>query len=120
MKTSVIILASVIGNAILFGTLKKSWESSSYEEGFNKSSSEFKQLLLEEGYAEYDKKTAEWKLLDPSTIQGNLIPAPKRINYVTLDDQIVSLKQELMILEKQKILIMKRQPHTVKLDFKKI
>jgi hypothetical protein len=79
-------------------------------------------MLLDENYAEYDKKTAEWHLLDACTIQGNLIPISKRILYTTIEDQIQSYEDELKVLKKQKEAILKKQPQSkiTKLDMKKL
>lgn len=121
LSTSLIILGSVALNAFVSVPLKEMWTKSGYEQGYNECTTNYKQMLLDEGFAEYDKKTAEWHLLDASTIQGNLIPAPKRILYTTVEDQIQSYEDELRVLKKQKEIASKRQPRlqTAKLDMKK-
>jgi hypothetical protein len=122
LSTSLIILGSVALNAFVSVPLKEIWSKSAYEQGYNECTSSYKQMLLDEGFAEYDKKTAQWHLLDASTIQGNLIPVAKKILYISIEDQIQSYEDELKILKKQKEVISKRQPHvqTAKLDMKKL
>jgi len=121
-QTAAIILGLTISSATFTALSRSYHDEIAYNKGYADSTSYFKQMLLDEGFAEYDKKTAEWHLLDPSTIQGNLIPVPKRILYTTIEDQIQSYEDELKVLKKQKEIASKRQPRsqTVKLDMKKL
>ena len=122
LSTSLIVLGSVVLNAAISIPLKDLWSKSAYDKGYNECTTAYKQMLLDEGFAEYDKKTAEWHLLDPSIIQGNLIPVAKRILYTSVEEQIQSYEDELKVLKKQKEAISKRQPQAkaVKLDMKKL
>ena len=122
LSTASIVLASVIGSACFTYLTREVFDKNAYEKGYSDCTSYFRQTLLDENYAEYDKKTAEWKLLDATTIQGNLILPSKRILYTTLDEQIQGFEDELRLLKKQKEAVSKRQPQskTTKLDMKKL
>jgi len=122
LSTSLIILTSIALNAAVSVPLKDLWTKSAYEKGYNECTISYKQMLLDEGFAEYDRKTAEWHLLDASTIQGNLIPIQRRVLYTSVEDQILSYEDELKVLKKQKEAISKKKPHvsTTKLDMKKL
>jgi hypothetical protein len=122
ISTSLIVLGSVVLNATLSVPLKEMWSKSGYDQGYTECTANYKQMLLDEGFAEYDKKTAQWHLLDASTIQGNLIPINKKVLYTSIEDQIQSYEDELKVLKKQKEAISRRQPHvqTAKLDMKKL
>jgi len=122
IATAGILLGAVISSATLTALTRSYHDELAYKKGYADSTTYHRQMLLDEGFAEYDKKTAEWKLLDATTIQGNLIPVPKRVLYVTLDEQIQGFEDELKLLKKQKETISKRQPHskTTKLDMKKL
>lgn len=122
LSTSLIILTSVVLNAAISVPLKDLWTKSGYDKGYNECTVSYKQMLLDEGFAEYDRKTAEWHLLDASTIQGNLIPIQRRVLYTSVEDQILSYEDELKVLKKQKEAISKKKPHVsaTKLDMKKL
>jgi hypothetical protein len=62
----------------------------------------FKQVLLDENLAEYNKKTGEWHLLHPNEIQGNLIQPKDRHKFVSIEDHMSFLETELVLLRKQK------------------
>lgn len=62
----------------------------------------FKQVLLDENLAEYNKKTGEWHLLNPNEIQGNLIQPKDRHKFVSIEDHMMFLEHELVLLRKQK------------------
>jgi len=121
-QTAAIILGLTISSAT-FTVLSRSYHDElAYNKGYADSTSYYKQMLLDEGFAEYDRKTAEWHLLDPSTIQGNLIPIQKRFLYTSVEEQIQSYEDELKVLKKQKEAISKKKPHAqvTKLDMKKL
>lgn len=75
----------------------------SYMEGYNLCNAFFRQWLLECNYAEYDRKTGDWKLCDVDTIQGNLITPEKRFNYVDIEDHIAVVENELRVLKQQQL-----------------
>ena len=118
LKIASILLGTVIMSAALTAAFLDIATDRGYSQGYSDCNTHFKQLLLDEGYAEYDKKTAEWHLLDPTTIQGNFIIPSRRVMYTTLDDQIQSFQEELIVLKKQKEALSKKQP-LAKLDMKK-
>ena len=122
LTTAIIVLATTVCTAAISTLTKDLFYKNGYQEGYEQSTSYFKQLLLDENFAEYDKKTAEWRLLDASTIQGNLIPITKKSLYVSIDDQIQSYEDELKMLKKQKEASSKKKPlsKTAKLDVKKL
>ena len=62
-----------------------------YTQGYADSSRMFKQWLLDVDFAEYDRKTGEWKLCDPTTIQGSLIEPRKKSAYVNVNDYALAL-----------------------------
>jgi hypothetical protein len=62
----------------------------------------FKQTLLDENLAEYDRKTGEWHLLHPNEIQGNLIQPKDRHKFTSIEDHMNFLETELILLRKQK------------------
>ena len=62
----------------------------------------FKQVLLDENLAEYNKKTGDWHLLRPDEIQGNLIQPKDRHKFVSIEDHMMFLEHELILLRKQK------------------
>jgi len=66
------------------------------------SEKDFKNFLIKEGFAEYDRKTSEWHLLNASEIQGNLIKPEERKDYVSINEHIDNLENELALLHKQK------------------
>ena len=122
LSTSLIILSSVVLNAAVSVPMKEIWSKSAYDKGYNECTASYKQMLLDEGFAEYDKKTAEWHLLDHSEIQGNLIPIAKKVLYTTIEDQISSCEDELLLLKRQRDARLKKgksQVKLVKLDLTK-
>lgn len=118
LKTASILLGTTIMSAAFTAAFLDKAKDYGYSQGYSDSNAYFRQMLLDEGYAEYDKKTAEWHLLDPTTIQGNFIIPSRRVLYTTIDDQIQSFQEELIMLKKQKEALSKKQPLT-KLDMKK-
>lgn len=70
--------------------------------GEQKENKRFKQQLLDENLAEYDKKTGDWHLLNPNEIQGNLIQPKDRHKFVSIEDHMSFLEHELITLRKQK------------------
>lgn len=62
----------------------------------------FKQVLLDENLAEYNKKTGDWHLLSPDEIQGSLIQPKDRHKFVSIEDHMMFLEHELIMLRKQK------------------
>ena len=95
-KLTLIIVSTISCASLILGTYIGSLI------GIDVENKKFKQYLLDEGYAEYNKKTAEWQLLEASEIQGNLIPQKEKQNFVNIDDQIRFLEDELILLRKQK------------------
>ena len=93
-----------------------------YQTGHQDASKFFRDGLLEVGYAEYDRKTGDWKLCDANTIQGDLIEPRRRVTYTTIDEQIHSLEDELVLLRKQQAANNKRKSDIKKsaVDFKKL
>lgn len=79
----------------------------------------FKQQLLDENLAEYDKKTGDWHLLNPNEIQGNLIQPKDRHKFVSIEDHMCFLEHELIMLRKQKA-AMEHKGTLTKLDPKVI
>jgi hypothetical protein len=121
IETAAIILVSIVSSAIITAVSRIHYDEIAYNKGYEESTSYFKQTLLDQNYAEYDKKTAEWKLLDAATIQGNLIPPHKRMNYITIEEEIQALEDELRLLKKQKEALHKQKSQSKpKVDFKKL
>lgn len=121
IDTAAFIIGSVIVSACFTALTKPYHYKMGYDQGYEESTSYFKQTLLDQNYAEYDRKTAEWKLLDASSIQGNLIPPHKRMNYITIEEEIQALEDELRLLKKQKEALHKQKSQSKpKVDFKKL
>lgn len=93
-----------------------------YGSGYGDASKCYQEWLLEVGYAEFDKRTGVWKLADANTIQGDLIEPRRRVAYATIDEQIHSIEDELVLLRKQQALNNKRKTDIKKsaVDFKKL
>lgn len=93
-----------------------------YQQGFHEAVQCYHNWLLEVGYAEYDRRTGEWKLADASTIQGDFVEPARRAMFVNIDDQIHTLEDELALLKKQQNINNKRKTDIKKsaLDFKKL
>lgn len=93
-----------------------------YVAGYNDAVKCYQEWLLEVGYAEYDKRSGEWKLSDANTIQGDLIEPARRIAYTSIEDQIRCMEDELMLLRRQQVLNNKRRTDIKKMpvDFKKL
>ena len=81
-----------------------------YQTAYTDATQCFKQWLLDVDYAEYDRKTGEWKLAEADTIQGNLIKPWDRKSFVNIEDHIDSLEHELAVLRKQQENLNKRKP----------
>lgn len=93
-----------------------------YNTGYTDASQVFKDWLLEVGYAEFDRKTGDWKLADANTIQGDHIEPTRKVAMVNIDDQIRMLEDELVLLRKQQVANSKRKSDIKKstVDFKKL
>lgn len=122
-----------VGKVILLGTIglliafelfveTKRHSDQSYTSGYNEATHCYKEWLLEVGYAEYDKRTGDWKLSDADTIQGDLITPSRRSSFVNIEDQIHALEDELVLLKKQQAINSKRKTDVKKsaVDFKKL
>jgi len=96
----------------LYETLYKK----AYEDAYSTCSSDYKQLLLDEGFAEYDRKTGMWRLLNATEIQGSLIEPSKRSAFVNIDAYEKHLQDELVAVHKQKSFTDKNK---LPVDFKK-
>ena len=81
-----------------------------YQQAYADATQCFKQWLLDVDFAEYDRKTGEWKLAEADTIQGNLIKPWDRKSYVNIEDHIDALQHELLVLKKQQEALNKRKP----------
>jgi hypothetical protein len=92
-----------------------------YQQAYADATQCFKQWLLDVDFAEYDRKTGEWKLAEADTIQGNLIKPWDRKSYVNIEDHIDALEHELVVLKKQQEALNKRKPTaaTIKPDLAK-
>jgi hypothetical protein len=73
----------------------------SYRKGYDDALKCYQQWLIDVDYAEFNKKTGEWQLVDPNTIQGNLIEPRRRPLFVHVDDHIQALENELQLAKKQ-------------------
>lgn len=85
-------------------------QTRTYHEAYAAATSCFKQWLLDVEYAEYDRKTGEWKLSDADTIQGTMVKPWDRKSYVNIDDHVGALEHELMVLKRQQDALNKRKP----------
>lgn len=90
-----------------------------YTQGYGDASAMFKQWLLDIDYAEYDRKTGEWKICDPTTIQGELIEPRKKAAMVNMNDYALALQDELSMVQKQRDNLKKKQT-MLKPDFSKL
>lgn len=72
-----------------------------YDQGYQDAIKCYQQWLLDVDYAEYNRKTGEWQLVDASTIQGNLIEPQRRPLFVNVEDHIQALEHELQVARKQ-------------------
>jgi hypothetical protein len=85
-------------------------QTSTYHAAYVDAANCFKQWLLDVEYAEYDRKTGEWKLSDADTIQGTMIKPWDRKSYVNIDDHVGALEHELIVLKRQQEILNKRKP----------
>jgi hypothetical protein len=85
-------------------------QSKTYQTAYADAVNCFRQWLLDVEYAEYDRKTGEWKLSDADTIQGSMIKPWDRKSYVNIHDHIDALEHELRVLKLQQETINKRKP----------
>lgn len=81
-----------------------------YQAAYAESTQCFRQWLIDVDFAEYDRKTGDWKLSDADTIQGSLIKPWERKLYANIEDHIDTLEHELMVLRKQQETLNKRKP----------
>lgn len=80
-----------------------------YHRGYQDACTFFRQWLLDVEYAEYDRRTGEWKLADVDDLQGRLIEPKRRVNFIDITDHIKALEDELSLLKKQQGLLNKRK-----------
>jgi hypothetical protein len=117
-----------VTSALVFSMIKLSQSlcsdanSRGYQQGYGDASQCFHSWLLEVGYAEFDRKTGEWKLADANTIQGDFVEPAHRAIMVNIEDQIHALEDELILLRKQQNINNKRKTDIKKspADFKKL
>jgi hypothetical protein len=64
---------------------------------------EWKEMLLKEGYAEYDSKTGEWKLSKPEIVMFNLndLESKGQKMQIKIDDYLKALEAEVDKFQKQ-------------------
>jgi hypothetical protein len=85
-------------------------KTSTYHAAYADAANCFRQWLLDVEYAEYDRKTGEWKLSDADTIQSTMIKPWDRKSYVNIDDHVGALEHELIVLKRQQETLNKRKP----------
>ena len=85
-------------------------QTRTYQAAYADATTCFRQWLLDVEYAEYDRKTGEWKLSDADTIQGTMIKPWDRKSYVNIDDHVGALEHELIVLKRQQETLNKRKP----------
>lgn len=90
-----------VGVVVVFALGSNVQHQREYHIGYQDAIRCYQQWLLDVDYAEYNKKTGEWQLVDPNTIQGNLIEPHRRPQFVHIDDHIQALEHELAIARKQ-------------------
>jgi len=110
-----------LDGALLFKVLKDDEFNRSvsykkaYDEAYATYTSEYKQQLLDAGFAEYDRKTGVWYLLSATEVQGNLIEPAKRKTFVDLSTYEKFLQDELVSVQKRKSVVDKNKSP---IDFK--
>lgn len=116
-----VIVVTGLGFVVSASNFKRTSDQA-YQTGHQDASKFFREWLLEAGYAEYDRKTGEWRLCDPNTIHGDFVEPFKRGMYVSIDDQIKALEDELILLRKQQSINSKRRQDIKRstVDFKKL
>lgn len=64
---------------------------------------EWKEMLLKEGYAEYDKKTGDWKLSKPEVVLFNIndLEGKAEKMQIKIDDYLKALEAEVDKFQKQ-------------------
>lgn len=64
---------------------------------------EWRELLLKEGYAEYDKKTGDWKLSKPEVVLFNIndLEGKAEKMQIKIDDYLKALEAEVDKFQKQ-------------------
>lgn len=72
-----------------------------YKAGYNDCTHFFQKWLIEEDFANYDKKSGEWRLCTADEIQGSLIKPIDRSNYIDIIDYVHALEDELNLVHKQ-------------------
>lgn len=86
-----------------------------YMQGYQHGCGMFKQWLLDVEYAEYDRRTGEWRLSEVEDIKGRYIEPSRRSAHVNIDDHARALEEELSLVRRQQAVVMKRKGST-KLD----
>lgn len=124
IRVGKVILLGAIGLLIVFELFveTKRYSDKSYSQGYGDATHCFKEWLLDVGYAEFDKRTGDWKLSDATAIQGDLIEPSRRSSFTTIEDHIHVLEDELALLRKQQVVNIKRKNDIKKpsVDFKKL
>lgn len=64
---------------------------------------QWKEMLLKEGYAEYDKKTGDWKLSKPEVVLFNIndLEGKAEKMQIKIDDYLKALEAEVDKFQKQ-------------------
>ena len=64
---------------------------------------EWREMLLKEGYAEYDKKTGDWKLSKPEVVLFNIndLEGKAEKMQIKIDDYLKALEAEVDKFQKQ-------------------
>jgi hypothetical protein len=105
-----IVWTSVVIAAMISVEYHTRTQYKTYHAAYADASNCFKQWLLDVDYAEYDKKTGEWKLSEADSIQGSLIKPADRKLYTNIEEHIIALEYELSVLKRQQEALNKRKP----------